>query len=41
MDTVRFGYCLHANSGCGDNPAYEAENAAWRARVDRIKSLMA
>jgi hypothetical protein len=35
----RFGYCLHANSGCADNPQYEAENAAWAARVARIKEL--
>ena len=41
MDHLRFGYCLHANSRCGDNPVYEAENAAWRARVDRIRDLIA
>lgn len=41
MDTVRFGYHLHANTGCGDNPQYEAENAAWAARVARIKELCA
>lgn len=35
----RFGYCLHANSGCADNPQYEADNAAWAARVARIKEL--
>ena len=40
MDTVRFGYRLHANSGCGDNPKYEAENAAAAGRVARIRSLM-
>ena len=39
MDTVRFGYRLHANSGCGDIPQYEADNAAWAARVARIREL--
>jgi hypothetical protein len=41
MDTVRFGYCLHANSGCGDNPGYAVQNSLWRARVDRIRALIA
>jgi hypothetical protein len=40
MDTLRFQYCLHANSGCGDNPLYEEENAMWAARAARIRSLM-
>jgi hypothetical protein len=39
MDTQRFGYCLHANSGCGDNPQHEAENKAWSARFERIREL--
>lgn len=39
MDTWYFGYCLHANSGCGDNPRYEADNAKWAVRVARIKAL--
>ena len=38
---ARFGYHLHANSGCGDNPGYEAENAAWSARVARIREVCA
>jgi hypothetical protein len=40
MDTVRFGYKLHANSGCGDNPMFEAENAAAARRLERMKSLL-
>ncbi len=35
----RFGYCLHANSKCGDNPQYEADNAAWAARMARIREV--
>lgn len=39
MDTRYFGYCLHANSGCGDNPHYEAENRKWADRLSRIRAL--
>lgn len=39
LEDPRFGYRLHANSGCGDNVAYEAENAAWNATFERIKRL--
>ena len=35
----RFGYCLHANSGCGDNPQYEHENQLWAQRIARIQTL--
>jgi hypothetical protein len=41
MDTRYFGYCLHANSGCGDNPQHEADNARWAARIQRIRELSA
>lgn len=41
MDGERFGYCLHANSGCGDNPRYEAENSMWASRVQRIREICA
>jgi hypothetical protein len=38
-DRQRFGYCLHANSGCGDNPKFEKENSIWASRVQRIREL--
>ncbi len=37
----KFGYCLHANSGCGDNPQYEIENQQWAQRIARIRTLAA
>jgi hypothetical protein len=39
LDRRYFGYCLHANSGCGDNPKFEVENAMWTKRFERIKEL--
>lgn len=32
-------YALHANSHCGDNSAFEPENARWQLRVERIREL--
>lgn len=41
LEDGRFGYCLHATSGCGDNPDYAQENAYWNevfARIQRLAS---
>lgn len=39
MDRQRFGYCMHANTECGDNPKFAADNTLWKERVNRIRSL--
>lgn len=40
MDS-KIGYCLHANSGCGDNPGYAESNAIWQSKRSRIAELIA
>lgn len=39
LEDHRFGYRLHANSGCGDNPQYASENEHWNSVFAKIQRL--